>query len=488
VFQDDYTGTSLNRPALRALRVLVQSRAIQGLIVYDIDRLSRKLAHQLLLTEELEHQGVKLHVVTMPTTGVSPENQLLGNVRGIIAEYERAKILERTARGRRGRAQAGYVNGGKRTLGYTYVKHESKGASYAIDPEEAALVQRIFRLYVQEGKSLYAIAQQLTQDRIPTPGDRGISGPKRALAPCLWHPASLLAILRNETYTGRMYYGKTERLPGKANPDKKTRWRKRPKEEWTAIPVPPIIDQTTFDAAQAQRVRNAQHSRRNRKREYLLCNARLRCGICGRVMTGQYNPARQYRFYRCNGRSYLAGHPCKARVNATQVEAQVWAAVERVLSNPALIAEEVERQRHGTSAQHDALERDRQRFAGQLAQCDKELKKWELAYVHDAIDVQDFKAKTAEVLTRRTSIDQELTQIAAQQAQLREMELETTALTAYCRRVRAELTRFDLEDKRLALSALQLTATWYPDKPLEIQGSIPVDGARDVDSNAPRST
>src|SRR5262249_19227807 len=153
VFVDDYTGTSLNRPQLTQLRDLVQQGLVQAVIVHDMDRLARKLAYQLLLTEELDDAGITLHAVTAPTTDRTPEGQMFTSMRGVFAEYERAKILERTARGRRGRAQAGYVTFGGRTLGYVYVKHAGKGAHYEVHPEEAALVQRIFRLCVEDGLS-----------------------------------------------------------------------------------------------------------------------------------------------------------------------------------------------------------------------------------------------------------------------------------------------------------------------------------------------
>jgi len=116
IFVDDYTGTSLKRPQFSKLRDLIHQQLVQAVFVYDLDRLSRKLAHQLLLSEEFEQSGVALRIVTMPDDAKTPETQLLSNVRGIIAEYERAKILERTARGRRGRAQDGHVPYGRRTL------------------------------------------------------------------------------------------------------------------------------------------------------------------------------------------------------------------------------------------------------------------------------------------------------------------------------------------------------------------------------------
>ena len=111
-YVDDFTGTSLNRPELKKLREALYAKLVHAVIVYDLDRLARKLAHQLLLTEECEQHGIALCVVSMPASDKTPESQLLVNVRGIIAEYERSKILERTMRGMRGRAQAGGVPGG----------------------------------------------------------------------------------------------------------------------------------------------------------------------------------------------------------------------------------------------------------------------------------------------------------------------------------------------------------------------------------------
>src|SRR5712691_11501198 len=128
--------------------------------------------NQARVSEEFDQAGIVLRIVTMPDGAKTPEAQLLSNVRGIIAEYERAKILERTARGRRGRAQAGHVPYGRRTFGYVYVKHAAKGAHYEVHPDEAALVQRIFRLYVEGGRSLKDLAALLTTEGIPTPKDQ----------------------------------------------------------------------------------------------------------------------------------------------------------------------------------------------------------------------------------------------------------------------------------------------------------------------------
>ena len=141
---------------------------------------------------------------------------------------------------------------------------------------------------------------------------------------------------------------------------------------------------------------------------------------------------------------------------------------------------EVERRKNGVHTEQSDLERERHIFAGQIAQCDKELRKWEQAYIADAIDVHDLKAKNAEVMARRASLEREIARLDEQQQLLEQVELETASLVEYCQRVCDTLHRFDNEEKRLALNALNIAAVWYPDKPFEIQGSIPVAIASDA--------
>jgi len=446
----------------------VRQRLVQAVFVHDLDRLSRKLAHQLLLSDELEQAGVALRIVTMPDGAKTPEAQLLSNVRGIIAEYERAKILERTARGRRGRAQAGHVSGGAVPLDYAV--HEDR---YVIDPDEAALVQRIFTLYLS-GMSGDAIAALLTQEGITPPGARR-PGPGRRLPVQLWHQSAVHRILHNTAYVGTLHYGKRQRVPGKRNPDKRTRWRAVEATAWVAIPVPPILDEATFHAAQVLAQRNTKQSKRNRKHEYLLVSGRLRCGQCGSAMAGQLD-ARGYARYNCTRRPHpavVAPHTTRGLV-ARALEPVVWEAVERVLNTPALITAELERRRAGTSAQQADLDHERPHYQRQIAQCEKELQRWYTAYEKEVIDLADFQARKAEVDARRASAEQELARLDDQQRAIEQGELETAALKDYCARVWARLHTFTLEEKRQALDALNITVTWHPAWPEpKIEGSLP---------------
>src|SRR5215475_8899075 len=107
VFEDEgYSGATLERPGLERVRDLAAEGQIQVVLAYSPDRLSRKYAYQILLIEEFARHGVETLFVKSPQ-GNSPEDHLLVQFQGMIAEYERAQILERSRRGKRHRAQAG---------------------------------------------------------------------------------------------------------------------------------------------------------------------------------------------------------------------------------------------------------------------------------------------------------------------------------------------------------------------------------------------
>ena len=121
------------------------------------------------------------------------------------------------------------------------------------------------------------------------------------------------------------------------------------------------------------------------------------------------------------------------------------------------------------------MDRERQHYARQLAQCEKDLQRWEVAYLGEAIDLADFKAKKADVDARRASAEQELARLDEQQRLMEEVELEIASLMGYCARVRSELQTFTIDEKRRVLEMLGITVVWHPDRKPEIHGSISVE-------------
>ena len=204
IFQDEgYSGASLVRPGLEALRDLAAQGQITTVLIYSPDRLSRKYAYQVLLGEELSRCGVEVVFLKSPA-GSSPEDQLVVQFQGMIAEYERAQIAERSRRGKRYKAQQGVVNVlSGAPYGYQYMrKTDTSAAYYEVIESEAGVVRMVFRMYTQQGLSINAIARSLNK--------RGISTRTRTTR---WERSVVWAMLRNPAYEGKACYGKTEQSP-----------------------------------------------------------------------------------------------------------------------------------------------------------------------------------------------------------------------------------------------------------------------------------
>jgi site-specific DNA recombinase len=461
------SGTTLDRPALRKLRELVRGSSLAAIIVYDPDRLSRNLGHQLLLAEELDRAAVKLLIVSHPMEQ-GPEGWLFFQMRGALAEYERAKILERTRRGAVGRIQAGHPWGGRVPLGYRYIS-EPHGGHFEIEEEEAALVRRIYAMCLG-GMATRAIARQLTTERVPTPLERrAINRAWRKLPPCTWNEITVRNILTSEGYTGRAAWGKTQHLPHPA------RRRRTPESAWIPLAIPAIIDAAIFQAARVALTRHKALATRNRKHDYLFVGGRLRCGRCGRGMTGIcYKPGILY--YRCNTHYHVmpSGTRCAGSLRADVVESQVWNAVAKVLVQPELIAAEVTRQHTTAAEQRAVVQRELMLIEAALAKCDREAQRWADAYAQEVINVAELKAYRAEIDARRQSLLAEHANGQAKLDAIGQAVQHVEVLTDYCKRVHQRLHTLDNAEKRAAFEALDIRVSWIPGKPFTIAGSIPI--------------
>ena len=265
-FEDEgYSGATLERPRLERVRDLAAEGQIQAVLVYAPDRLSRKYAYQILLIEELARNGVETLFVKAPQ-GFSAEDQLLVQFQGMIAEYERAQILERSRRGKRHRAQSGEVSVmSGAPYGYRYVrKTEEAPAAYAVLDAEARVVQRIYEMYTDDGLSIGEITRRINAEGIPT---RKASG--------RWERLTVWAVLRNSAYRGVACFGKTrassrtrvirpQRRRGVITPTM-TAGHERPREEWIEIPVPALVSEDSFVRAQEllqeNKIRSPSHHR-----------------------------------------------------------------------------------------------------------------------------------------------------------------------------------------------------------------------------------
>ena len=199
MFEDDgHSGASLVRPALERLRDLVCQVPVDVLLVYSPDRLARKYAYQALLIEEFAKAGTTVMFVKGPRSD-SPEDALLVQFQGMIAEYERAQILERTRRGKAHRAKSGTVNVlSGAPFGYRYVrKSEHAEARYEIVAHEAAIVAELFARYADGGVAIGELARWLS----------GLGVATRTGKP-RWDRSTVWGMLRNPAYAGRACFGR----------------------------------------------------------------------------------------------------------------------------------------------------------------------------------------------------------------------------------------------------------------------------------------
>jgi site-specific DNA recombinase len=355
---DGYSGAELDRPALNRLRQAVREGRVDIVLVYDPDRLSRKLFHQMILAEEFEKQGIKLEFITQDM-GTSPEDRMFFNMRGLIAEYEREKIRERTIRGSREKARQGkLVSAGAIPFGFSYSKEK---ATLEEDPESAQIVKLIFYTFANENLSLQKLADRLNRLRIPTPrgGNR-------------WRASTLGIMLRNEVYIGKMYQFRQYRIEPKLrhkplNKSMKTSTALRPKEEWMLVEVPSLISPEIFEAVQRKLRTNLEWSRRNTKRQYLLSGL-LYCSRCGGRMGG--HAIHGITYYRC----YRTGHrdgvplgpdgesrPCTCpEVKGDTIETEVWNTICQLVRDPDFLVNELNRRNNDNSQTKEILERELQ--------------------------------------------------------------------------------------------------------------------------------
>src|SRR6266567_897491 len=257
LFRDDgYSGASLRRPGLDRLREQVSAAAFDRVVITAPDRLARNYVHQMLLLEELEGGGCQVEFVDQPMSH-DPHDQLLLQIRGAVAEYERSLIAERMRRGRRQKYQAGGLLPWTRPpYGYRVDPIRPRDpAGVRLEPPEIAVVADLFASYLQEGQSLKRVTTHLIELQIPTPSGR-----------TRWNQATVRGILTNPVYTGTVYLGRSRPVQARRRHsalqpigrDRGGHTQTSP-EEWVAVTqVPAIVSQEQFDRVQAKLAQNQQ--------------------------------------------------------------------------------------------------------------------------------------------------------------------------------------------------------------------------------------
>jgi site-specific DNA recombinase len=480
VFEDDgFSGVSLQRPALERLRDRAFEGCFEVLLCHAPDRLARRYAYQVLLLEELARGGIEVVFAREPERSGSPEEELLRQFQGMIAEYERAQIAERCRRGKLHRARAGAVSVlSGAPYGYRYVKKtEHADAFYEIDELEAPIVREIFDRYVAQRESIVQIARSLTERGVPTR-----TGAQR------WGPSTIWAILRNPAYAGQAAYGRRRVTGAPAKPMRRTRPRGGHSgrsayehvgpEHWLRILVPALISEEQHALAQELLERNARHSPRNTRKPSLLQGI-LVCRECGHSYyrsSTRSKAGNVHHYYRCSGADSFRrpeGRICRSRpVRIEEIDELVWAQLLALLENPELIQAEIERRLQTLRAAHPASHR-RDGLRRDLTRAQTALGRLIDGYQEQLITLEELRARMPELRKREATLRAELD---ALDAELHNAEIYlklTQTLEAFRTRLSANAQNLTIE-QRQEIVRLVVREVLLGDDDVTIRHSIPL--------------
>jgi site-specific DNA recombinase len=457
ISDDGISGAVLDRPGLDRIRDMSRAREIDAILVYELDRLSRKLVHQLIIEEELGKAGVSVYYV-LGDYKDTDEGRLMKQIRASIAEYERAKIQERMRRGKRAKVKSGNVmTFGCDPYGYRLSKSQDGKTGFTIVEDEAQVVKLIYEWYVrgdcaEEGPmSIGTIAIRLTEMKIPTRGDRSDRVAK-SMGYGKWSPAVVSRILRRETYCGVWHYGKKRKVNGK--------YVQNPRESWIAVPVPSIVDRNTWQAAQDRLRRNKALSRRNTKYEYLV-GRRVTCGRCAYKMVGRSGPKRTggaYLYYRCPGtyRSDLR-HECDLPTfRAPQVDGAVWEWLTGFLMNSENLRQGLEARKAAMEDAHRPLRERLELLDDQFIGYRRQMERLLDLYLAGDFPKEVLAQRKAQLESIISGLEKERTSLRAQLDEAILTEEDIATIEEFAERVRAGLDNADFEAKRRVIELLDV--------------------------------
>jgi site-specific DNA recombinase len=477
VFRDDgYSGAALARPGLDRLRDAAKGREVDRVLVTAPDRLARNYVHQMVLLEELARAGCAVEFLDRPMSD-DPHDQLLLQIRGAVAEYERTLIAERMRRGRLVKLQAGLL------LPWTYAPYGYRldprrprdPSGVAVDPAEAAVVAELFALYRESGTSLTQLAALLTRRGVPTPGGRA-----------RWSSPTVRGILRNPTYTGHVYAQRTRaRAPQGRHSALQPVGRPsgtavlRPPDEWLYVgPVPALVSQAVFDEVQQKLAENRGFSPRHNTAHRYLLRALVSCGRCALACSGRVLTSRsgEYRYYLCNGKQHpVQAHRavrCPARyIPAAQLDAVVWADLGALLQDPAHLRAALERAHGGAwlpqelTARRDALQHGVTHLAQQLDRLTD-------AYLRAVIPLDEYERRRLALEQKRDALVAQATQLATDAERRQALAGVARSLDAFCERVGVGLAEATFEQRR-QLVLLLIDRVIVTDGDVEIRYVLP---------------
>ena len=458
-----YSGATLVRPGLERLRDVIAAGGLDRLYVHSPDRLARKYAYQILLSEEFHRAGVEVVFLNRPL-GQSPEDDLLLQVQGMVAEYERAKILERSRRGKRHAASLGSVNVlGGAPYGYRYVGRRAglDAARYDIDLEQARVVRQVFDWVGRQRLTIGEVCRRLSRD-----GERTRKGKT------WWDRSTIRGMLHNPAYKGSAGFGKTVVGPmrPRVRPNRHAPEQPRyayslyetPPEQWISIPVPALVGEDLFAAAQEQLRENQQRARQWQRGARYLLQGLLVCKQCGYGYYGKpvrlisHGKVTEYAYYRCTGNDaqrFGGQRRCyNKEVRVDVLESAVWHEVQALLEDPARLEQEYERRLQASSRAQEGQDPTQQK--AQVRKLHTGIARLIDSYAEGLIEKSEFEPRIKHGKERLAKLEEQIQQLNDAAALQGQLQLVIGRLEEFANRVKAGLDRTDWSARRQVIRTL----------------------------------
>ena len=478
-YQDDgWSGTILARPGLDGLRIDAKKKVWEAVIIYDPDRVARKYSYQALVIDELEEAGIKVLFVTTPPA-LTEEDRLLYGVKGLFAEYERARIADRFRLGKLRNAREGKVVTSAAPYGYNYIpKQGSVHGHFEINKQETIVVRMIFKWVGEEGITMMTVIKRLHEMGIPPR-----KGKKET-----WSTSTLTSLLRNETYIGLAHYNSSYAVVPQ-NPLKHDKYKRvkkssrkmRPREEWIFIPVQSVIDKELFEKTQKQLKLNYELCQRNKKNDYLL--AQMMYCVCGRRRTGEGPQKGKHLYYRCTDRIYHFPLPrkCKERgVNARIADDLVWSRVKKFMTSPDLIKEQAKRwvgkKKGELTNSHESI--DDLKF--ELEKIKKEEQRYIKAYGAEMLTIEQLNETMGDLRLRRSILEKRIKDMDDSSNSMEIKLPNDEQIEEFCKQALDKLEGLSFEGKRGILTKV-LTKVIGTQKELRVLGYLPIENNQNVE-------
>lgn len=449
IYKDDgWSGGLLARPNLDRLRDDASKARFDAVLLNDVDRLARDVTHLGVIKRDLERSGIQLIFRKLPAEN-SPMRNLMVNILGSFAEFEKELITDRTRRGKRHKVEVRKeFIGCIPPYGFNYVRKGVKDTEKGVlqlDTEEAKIVRDIYRWVDEEGLSSHKVVNKLNE--------MGIRPRKGATK---WARSSVLRILRSEVYAGVWHYNKNERFEPRVRTDSykykkqiKSSNRRKARTEWLPVLLPEklrLIPRPMWDRVQDRLTQNLAFSSRNSKHNYLL-RGLVRCAACRARFTGE--PSHNKFYYRCVAR-------CKkvATVKEESLNTTVWGALEEAVLNPSLIADSVAKLRERKSSAMESNAIQLSDVEKSLEQIQKEEQRILEAYRLEIIGADQLNRELQSLSARKTSLQTLRNELSEpQETQLSEREIQTS-VSNFCNQIADRLKSMTTEERQQLLQYL----------------------------------